>query len=191
LLSVGPHQAFTIYVSWPCGLPARAGTFTDSCRAERRAGAAALDTSDLNILFFILALAADGVLGARIASSLRLHAAASAIVAPVCYWPFNAGPHRAGLIQRAGRDRIGAGRLLLPCSLVVACGLGGRAGHSNGRSDQSSARCVTTSSVDGQRIAKATCDDQAARQSRRPAPMRSATGPLNKPARCGQALKGQ
>src|SRR3954468_88107 len=66
-LSVGPHQAFTIYgllglAAFPLALAlAPAVAQPSEARAPRR-----WIPSDLNMLFFVLALAADGVLGATV-----------------------------------------------------------------------------------------------------------------------------
>jgi MFS family permease len=132
-LSVGPHQAFTIYglvglAAFPLAL-ALSPTIAQpgEARAPRR-----WIPSDLNMLFFVLALAADGVLGATV--SLLLSAtmpAASAIVGASLLLAFQRLAHIVlALFSGPVADRIGAGRLLLPCSLVVACGLGAIAlGH--------------------------------------------------------------
>jgi DHA1 family inner membrane transport protein len=132
-LSVGPHQAFTIYgllglAAFPLALalsPTVAAT--SEVRAPRR-----WIPSDLNMLFFVLALAADGVLGATV--SLLLSAfmpAASAIIGASLLLAFQRLAHIVlALFSGPVADRIGAGRLLLPCSLVVALGLGAIAlGH--------------------------------------------------------------
>jgi DHA1 family inner membrane transport protein len=132
-LSVGPHQAFTIYgllglAAFPLALALSPTVAAPSeARAPRR-----WIPSDLNILFFVLALAADGVLGATV--SLLLFAtmpAASAIVGASLLLAFQRLAHIVlALFSGPVADRIGAGRLLLPCSLVVACGLGAIAlGH--------------------------------------------------------------
>jgi MFS family permease len=132
-LSVGPHQAFTIYgllglAAFPLAL---ALSPTVAAPSEARAPRRWLP-SDLNMLFFVLALAADGVLGATV--SLLLSAtmpAASAIVGASLLLAFQRLAHIVlALFSGPVADRIGAGRLLLPCSLVVACGLGAIAlGH--------------------------------------------------------------
>jgi MFS transporter, DHA1 family, inner membrane transport protein len=132
-LSVGPHQAFTIYgllglAAFPLALALSPTVAAPSeARAPRR-----WIPSDLNILFFVLALAADGVLGATV--SLLLSAtmpAASAIVGASLLLAFQRLAHIVlALFSGPVADRIGAGRLLLPCSLVVASGLGAIAlGH--------------------------------------------------------------
>jgi DHA1 family inner membrane transport protein len=132
-LSVGPHQAFTIYgliglAAFPLALTLSPTVATPSeARAPRR-----WIPSDLNMLFFVLALAADGVLGATV--SLLLSAfmpAASAIIGASLLLAFQRLAHIVlALFSGPVADRIGAGRLLLPCSLVVACGLGAIAlGH--------------------------------------------------------------
>jgi MFS transporter, DHA1 family, inner membrane transport protein len=132
-LSVGPHQAFTIYgllglSAFPLALALSPTVAPPSeVRAPRR-----WIPSDLNMLFFVLALAADGVLGATV--SLLLSAfmpAASAIVGASLLLAFQRLAHIVlALFSGPVADRIGAGRLLLPCSLVVAIGLGAIAlGH--------------------------------------------------------------
>ena len=132
-LSVGPHLAFTIYgllglAAFPLAL-ALAPTVAPpgEVRAPRR-----WIPSDLNILFFVLALAADGVLGATV--SLLLIAtmpAASAILGASLLLAFQRLLHIVvALFGGPLADRVGAGRLLLPCSLIVAGGLGAIAlGH--------------------------------------------------------------
>jgi hypothetical protein len=132
-LSVGPHQAFTIYglvglAAFPLALAlAPAVAARSDVRAPRR-----WIPSDLNMLFFVLALAADGVLGATV--SLLLSAtmpAASAIVGASLLLAFQRLAHIVlALFSGPVTDRIGAGRLLLPCSLAIASGLGAIAlGH--------------------------------------------------------------
>lgn len=132
-LSVGPHQAFTIYgliglAAFPLALCLSPNiTAASDVRAPRR-----WIPSDLNMLFFVLALAADGVLGATV--SLLLAAfmpAASAIVGASLLLAFQRLAHIVlALFSGPVTDRIGAGRLLLPCSLVIASGLGAIAlGH--------------------------------------------------------------
>jgi MFS transporter, DHA1 family, inner membrane transport protein len=131
-LSVGPHQAFTIYglvglAAFPLAL---ALSPTVAARSDVRAPRRWIP-SDLNMLFFVLALAADGVLGATV--SLLLSAtmpAASAIVGASLLLAFQRLAHIVlALFSGPVADRIGAG-LLLPCSLVVASGLGAIAlGH--------------------------------------------------------------
>jgi MFS transporter, DHA1 family, inner membrane transport protein len=132
-LSVGPHQAFTIYgliglAAFPLALalsPSVAGR--SEARAPRR-----WIPSDLNMLFFVLALAADGVLGATVSLLLSAYMpAASAIVGASLLLAFQRLAHIVlALFSGPVADRIGAGRLLLPCSLVVTIGLGAIAlGH--------------------------------------------------------------
>jgi DHA1 family inner membrane transport protein len=132
-LSVGPHQAFTIYgllglAAFPLALALSPTVAEPSeVRAPRR-----WIPSDLNILFFVLALAADGVLGATVSLLLSVTMpAASAIVGASLLLAFQRLAHIVlALFSGPVADRIGAGRLLLPCSLVVACGLGAIAlGH--------------------------------------------------------------
>src|SRR4051794_9888520 len=132
-LSLGPHLTFTLYgliglAAFPLAL-ALSPTVAppDEARAPRR-----WIPSDLNMLFFVLALAADGVLGATV--SLLLSAfmpAASAIVGASLLLAFQRLAHIVlALFSGPVADRIGAGRLLLPCSLVIAFGLGAIAlGH--------------------------------------------------------------
>jgi MFS family permease len=132
-LSLGPHQTFTLYgliglAAFPLALMlAPTVAAPGEARAPRR-----WIPSDLNMLFFVLALAADGVLGATV--SLLLAAfmpAASAIVGASLLLAFQRLAHIVlALFSGPVADRIGAGRLLLPCSLVVALGLGAIAlGH--------------------------------------------------------------
>jgi MFS transporter, DHA1 family, inner membrane transport protein len=132
-LSVGPHQAFTIYgllglAAFPLALALSPTVAAPSeARAPRR-----WIPSDLNMLFFVLALAADGVLGATVSLLLSAYvSAASAIVGASLLLAFQRLAHIVlALFSGPVADRIGAGRLLLPCSLVVALGLGAIAlGH--------------------------------------------------------------
>ena len=132
-LSVGPHQAFTIYgllglAAFPLALALSPTVAAPSeVRAPRR-----WIPSDLNILFFVLALAADGVLGATVSLLLSAYmSAASAIVGASLLLAFQRLAHIVlALFSGPVADRVGAGRLLLPCSLVVASGLGAIAlGH--------------------------------------------------------------
>jgi MFS family permease len=132
-LSVGPHQTFTIYgliglAAFPLALALSPTVAAPSeARAPRR-----WIPSDLNILFFVLALAADGVLGATVSLLLSAYmSAASAIVGASLLLAFQRLAHIVlALFSGPVADRIGAGRLLLPCSLVVALGLGAIAlGH--------------------------------------------------------------
>jgi DHA1 family inner membrane transport protein len=132
-LSVGPHQAFTIYgllglAAFPLALALSPTIAAPSeVRAPRR-----WIPSDLNMLFFVLALAADGVLGATVSLLLVEYVpAASAIVGASLLLAFQRLAHIVlALFSGPVADRIGAGRLLLPCSLVVALGLGAIAlGH--------------------------------------------------------------
>jgi hypothetical protein len=132
-LSVGPHQAFTIWgllglAAFPLALTLSPTVAAPTeARAPRR-----WIPSDLNMLFLALALAADGVLGATV--SLLLSAfmpATSAIVGASLLLAFQRLAHIVlALFSGPLADRVGAGRLLLPCSLVVAAGLGAIAlGH--------------------------------------------------------------
>ena len=132
-LSVGPHQAFTIYgvvglAAFPLALALSPTVATPGdARAPRR-----WIPSDLNVLFFTLALAADGVLGATVSLLLvEYMPAAAAIVGASLLLAFQRLAHIVlALFSGPVADRIGAGRLLLPCSLVVALGLGAIAlGH--------------------------------------------------------------
>jgi hypothetical protein len=132
-LSVGPHQAFTIYgllglAAFPLALTlSPTGGPPSEARAPRR-----WIPSDLNILFFVLALAADGVLGATVSLLLSAYmSAASAIVGASLLLAFQRLVHIVlALFSGPVADRVGAGRLMLPCSLVVAIGLGAIAlGH--------------------------------------------------------------
>jgi DHA1 family inner membrane transport protein len=132
-LNVGPHQAFTIYgllglAAFPLALALSPTVAAPSeVRAPRR-----WIPSDLNMLFFVLALAADGVLGATVSLLLiEYMPAASAIVGASLLLAFQRLAHIVlALFSGPVADRVGAGRLLLPCSLVVASGLGAIAlGH--------------------------------------------------------------
>jgi MFS transporter, DHA1 family, inner membrane transport protein len=132
-LSVGPHQAFTIYgllglAAFPLALALSPTVAAPSeVRAPRR-----WIPSDLNILFFVLALAADGVLGATVSLLLSAYMpATSAIMGASLLLAFQRLAHIVlALFSGPVADRVGAGRLLLPCSLVVATGLGAIAlGH--------------------------------------------------------------
>ncbi len=132
-LIVGPHQAFTIYgvlglVAFPLALAlSPTAAAPGDARAPRR-----WIPSDLNVLFFTLALAADGVLGATVSLLLvEYMPAAAAIVGASLLLAFQRLAHIVlALFSGPVADRIGAGRLLLPCSLVVALGLGAIAlGH--------------------------------------------------------------
>ena len=132
-LSVGPHQAFTIYgilglAAFPLALAlSPTAAAPGDARAPRR-----WIPSDLNVLFFTLALAADGVLGATVSLLLvEYMPAAAAIVGASLLLAFQRLAHIVlALFSGPVADRIGAGRLLLPCSLVVALGLGAIAlGH--------------------------------------------------------------
>jgi DHA1 family inner membrane transport protein len=125
-LSVGPHQAFTIYgvlglAAFPLAL---ALSPTVAAPADARAPRRWIP-SDLNVLFFTLALAADGVLGATVSLLLvEYMPAAAAIVGASLLLAFQRLAHIVlALFSGPVADRIGAGRLLLPCSLVVALGL--------------------------------------------------------------------
>jgi MFS family permease len=126
-LSVGPHQAFTIYglvglAAFPLALALSPTVAAPSeARAPRR-----WIPSDLNMLFFVLALAADGVLGATVSLLLSAYMpAASAIIGASLLLAFQRLAHIVlALFSGPVADRIGAGRLLLPCSLVIASGLG-------------------------------------------------------------------
>jgi len=132
-LSVGPHQAFTIYgvlglAAFPLAL---ALSPTVAAPADAQAPRRWIP-SDLNVLFFTLALAADGVLGATVSLLLvEYMPAAAAIVGASLLLAFQRLAHIVlALFSGPVADRIGAGRLLLPCSLVVALGLGAIAlGH--------------------------------------------------------------
>jgi hypothetical protein len=132
-LSVGPHQAFTIYgvlglAAFPLALAlSPTGGPPSEVRAPRR-----WMPSDLNILFFVLALAADGVLGATVSLLLSAYMpAAAAIAGASLLLAFQRLAHIVlALFSGPVADRVGAGRLLLPCSLIVASGLGAIAlGH--------------------------------------------------------------
>src|SRR4051794_33795965 len=132
-LGLGPHVMFTIYglvglAAFPLALALSPRVAPPSeARAPRR-----WLPSDLNMLFFVLALAADGVLGATVSLLLSAYVSAgSAIVGASLLLAFQRFAHIVlALFSGPVADRIGAGRLLLPCSLLVALGLGAIAlGH--------------------------------------------------------------
>jgi MFS family permease len=132
-LTVGPHQMFTIFgliglAAFPLALALSPSAAAPSeARAPRR-----WIPSDLNTLFFVLALAADGVLGATVSLLLAEYVPpATAIVGASLLLAFQRLAHIVlALFSGPVADRVGAGRLLLPCSLLVAAGLGAIAlGH--------------------------------------------------------------
>jgi MFS family permease len=126
-VTVGPHQMFVIYgllsfVAVPIAFllpPMRAEPKADA-PAEKR-----WTPTPLNILFFGLAFAADGVLGTTISVLLSSFMPASqAIIGAGLIMALR---HVVGItlafISGPMTDRIGAHRLLIPCTLVVIAGL--------------------------------------------------------------------
>jgi MFS family permease len=125
--TVGPHQMFVIYgllsfAAVPIAFllpPMRAETKTDA-PAEKR-----WTPTPLNILFFGLAFAADGVLGTTISVLLsNFMPVSQAIIGAGLIMALR---HVVGItlafISGPITDRIGARRLLIPCTLVVIAGL--------------------------------------------------------------------
>jgi hypothetical protein len=124
-IGIGPHQTFVLYGL--LGLTAIPLAFLlPPLRAAPSDGQAAhrWTLTPLNALFFVLSFGADGVLGATVAVLLaEFMPVASAIVGAALLLAFQ----RLVVIVLAlfsgpVTDRLGAQRLLLPCSLVVAAG---------------------------------------------------------------------
>jgi hypothetical protein len=124
-VAIGPHQTFVLYGL--LGLTAIPLTFLlPPLRVAPSDGQAAhrWTLTPLNALFFVLSFGADGVLGATIAVLLaEFMPVASAIIGAALLLAFQ----RLVVIVLALfsgpiTDRMGAQRLLLPCSLVVAAG---------------------------------------------------------------------
>jgi len=126
-VTVGPHQMFVIY-----GLLSFAAVpiafLLPPMRAEPKADAPAekrWTPTPLNILFFGLAFSADGVLGTTISVLLSSFMPTSqAIIGAGLIMALR---HVVGItlafISGPITDRIGARRLLIPCTLVVIAGL--------------------------------------------------------------------
>ena len=126
-VTVGPHQMFVIYgllsfIAVPIAFllpPMRAEPKADA-PAEKR-----WTPTPLNILFFGLAFAADGVLGTTISVLLsNFMPTSQAIIGAGLIMALR---HVVGItlafISGPITDRIGARRLLTPCTLVVIAGL--------------------------------------------------------------------
>ena len=125
-IAIGPYQMFVLYGL--LGLAAIPLAFRlPPLRAAPSAGPAAhrWTLTPLNALFFVLSFGADGVLGATISVLLaEFMPVASAVTGAALLLAFQ----RLVIIVLAlfsgpVTDRLGAHRLLLPCSLVVAAGL--------------------------------------------------------------------
>jgi hypothetical protein len=124
-VAIGPHQTFVLYGL--LGLTAIPLAFLlPPLRAAPSDGQAAhrWTLTPLNALFFVLSFGADGVLGATVSVLLaEFMPVASAITGAALLLAFQ----RLVVIVLAlfsgpVTDRLGAQRLLLPCSLVVAVG---------------------------------------------------------------------
>jgi hypothetical protein len=124
-IAIGPFQMFVLY--GVLGLAAVPLAFLlPSLRAAPRDPQAARrwTLTPLNTLFLVLSFGADGVLGATVSLLLaEFMPVASAIVGAALLLAFQ----RLVVIVLAlfsgpVTDRLGAQRLLLPCSLVVAAG---------------------------------------------------------------------
>ncbi len=126
-VSIGPHQMFVLYgvlslAAIPIAfmLPPLRAAPKDDARPERRWA-----PTPLNILFFGLSFAADGVLGTTISVLLSGYMSTSqAIIGAGLIMAFR---HVVGIslafVSGPITDRIGAHRLLIPCTLVVVAGL--------------------------------------------------------------------
>lgn len=124
-IAIGPHQMFVLYgmlglIAIPLAflLPPLRAAPSDG-RAARR-----WNLTPLNMLFFVLSFGADGVLGATVSVLLaEFMPAASAIIGAALLLAFQ----RLVIIVLAlfsgpVTDRLGAHRLLLPCSLAISAG---------------------------------------------------------------------
>lgn len=126
-IEIGPHSMFVVY-----GLLSLAAIplafLLPPMRAEPKGDASAekrWKPTPLNTLFFGLAFAADGVLGTTISVLLAgFMPASSAIIGAGLIIAFQRLVG-IGLAFASGpmTDRIGAHRLLMPCSLIVVAGL--------------------------------------------------------------------
>ncbi len=126
-VSIGPHQMFVLYgvlslAAIPIAfmLPPLRAAPKDDARPERRWA-----PTPLNILFFGLSFAADGVLGTTISVLLSgFMSTSQAIIGAGLIMAFR---HVVGIslafVSGPITDRIGAHRLLIPCTLVVVAGL--------------------------------------------------------------------
>ncbi len=127
-IAIGPHQMFVLYgalslVAIPLAfwmLPGLKTRASDASRNERR-----WIPTPLNILFFMLAFCADGVLGTTISVLLAdFMPASSAIIGAGLLIAFQRLVNMIlAMFSGPVTDRIGAQRLLLPCSFMVAIGL--------------------------------------------------------------------
>jgi hypothetical protein len=124
-IAIGPHQTFVLYGL--LGLAAIPLAFLlPPLRAAPSDGQAARrwTLTPLNGLFFVLSFGADGVLGATVSVLLaEFMPVASAIIGAALLLAFQ----RLVIIVLAlfsgpVTDRLGAQRLLLPCTLAVAAG---------------------------------------------------------------------
>jgi len=125
-IAIGPYQMFVLYGL--LGLAAIPLAFRlPPLRAAPSAGPAAhrWTLTPLNALFFVLSFGADGVLGATISVLLaEFMPVASAVTGAALLLAFQRLVIIVlALISGPVTDRLGAHRLLLPCSLVVAAGL--------------------------------------------------------------------
>ena len=124
-IAIGPHQTFVLYGL--LGLAAIPLAFLlpplRAAPSDRRA-ARRWTLTPLNGLFFVLSFGADGVIGATISVLLaEFMPMASAIIGAALLLAFQ----RLTVIVLAlfsgpVTDRLGAQRILLPCSLAVAAG---------------------------------------------------------------------
>jgi MFS family permease len=126
-VSIGPHQMFVLYgvlslAAIPIAfmLPPLRAAPKDDARPERRWA-----PTPLNILFFGLSFTADGVLGTTISVLLSgFMSTSQAIIGAGLIMAFR---HVVGIslafVSGPITDRIGAHRLLIPCTLVVVAGL--------------------------------------------------------------------
>ncbi len=126
-VSIGPHQMFVLYgvlslIAIPIAflLPPMRAEPKDDAPVEKRWA-----PTPLNILFFGLAFAGDGVLGTTISVLLsNFMPTSQAIIGAGLIMAFR---HVVGISQAfvSGplTDRLGARRLMIPCTLVVIAGL--------------------------------------------------------------------
>lgn len=126
-VAIGPHQMFMLYgvlslAAIPIAfmLPPMRAEPKDDSRPEKR-----WTPTPLNILFFGLAFAADGVLGTTISVLLsRFMSTSQAIIGAGLIMAFR---HVIGIslafLSGPITDRVGARRLLIPCTLFVIAGL--------------------------------------------------------------------
>jgi predicted MFS family arabinose efflux permease len=126
-VSVGPHQMFVLYgILSLAAIPI--AFLLPPMRAEPKDGAPAQKRwmpTPLNILFFGLAFAADGVLGTTISVLLSgFMSTSQAIIGAGLIMAFR---HVVGITLAFASgpvtDRLGARHLLIPCTLLVIAGL--------------------------------------------------------------------